>query len=211
MRLPRPAVPTSRVPSLALIALGAAVGLPCAASAQPQATRGPAALWEEHPGLTIAFAAGGLYSSVDRGIAGRDGFGFDAGTYLGVSSFALGVGYQRTVHTRRVAQSGVYEGFFIEPRLALPLGNVPFTPYAAARLVRVTPLLGSSDDDGRPRGVQLGGGAGVLVALAPRVRLDLGASYSRLRLDDSTPTVDGERSGNVAQARVGLVVGLGRR
>ena len=186
-------------------ALGAALALPLALPAQPQATRGPAARWEEHPGLTLAFAAGGLYTSLDRAPAGRgcfarDGFGFDAATYLGVSAFALGAGYQRTVHTGGAARSGVYEGLFVEPRLAVPLGDVPFTPYLSGRLVRLTPLAG--DDDG-PRGVQLGGGAGVLVALAPRVRLDLGGSYARVRLD-------GERATNAAQARAGLVVGLGR-
>jgi hypothetical protein len=201
---PRPRFATAHVArslSAALATLGAALALPLAASAQPQATRGPAALWEERPGLTIAFAAGGLYSSLDRAPAGRDGFGFDAATYLGVSAFALGAGYQRTVHTGGAGRSGVYEGLFVEPRLALPLGDVPFTPYVAGRLVRLTPLGG--DDDG-PRGVQLGGGAGVLVALAPRVRLDLGGSYARVRLDDD------RASSNAAQARVGIVVGLGR-
>ena len=200
---PRPHLARSfsaRPLSVALATLGAALALPLAASAQPQATRGSAALWEEHPGLTIAFAAGGLYSSLDRAPTGRDGFGFDAGTYLGVSAFALGAGYQRTVHAGGAARSGVYEGIFVEPRLALPLGDVPFTPYVAGRLVRLTPLTG--DDDG-PRGVQLGGGGGVLVALAPRVRLDLGGSYVRMRLD-------GEPGSNAAQARVGIVVGLGR-
>jgi hypothetical protein len=197
------------LPSLTLIALGAAAALPVAASAQ-RASPGPARIWEENPGVTVAFAAGGLYSNLARSAAGHDGFGFDAATYVGVSAFALGVGYQRTVHPNGPTASGVYEGLFVEPRVAVPLG-VAFTPYLAGRLVRIQPLLTGREENGRPRGVQLGGGAGVLVALAPRVRLDLGASYSRLRLDDPSRALrPDEASTNVAQARVGLVVGLGR-
>jgi hypothetical protein len=197
------------LPSLTLIALGAAAALPVAASAQ-RASPGPARIWEENPGVTVAFAAGGLYSNLARSAAGHDGFGFDAATYVGVSAFALGVGYQRTVHPNGPTASGVYEGLFVEPRVAVPLG-VAFTPYLAGRLVRIQPLLTGREENGRPRGVQLGGGAGVLVALAPRVRLDLGASYSRLRLDDPSRALrPDEASTTVAQARVGLVVGLGR-
>lgn len=201
----RPAVSVS----LALIALGAAA-LPRVAAAQPpRPDDAPRAPWEREPRVTVAFTAGGLYSSVDRSAAAHDGFGFDAATYLGVSDFALGVGYQRTVHERGgPAGSAVYEGLFVEPRVAVPLGYGAFTPYLAGRLVRIHPLRGSRD---QPRGAQLGGGAGVLVAVAPRVRLDLGASYGRLRFDAGSALVAGDPTTGVAQLRAGLLIGLGRR
>jgi hypothetical protein len=189
--------------SLALIALGAAA-LPRAAAAQVPLEPEPVPAWRERPQLTVGFSAAGLYSSIQQAAA-RDGFGFDAATWLGVNDFALGVGYQRTVHERGgAAGHALYEGFFVEPRVGFPLG-VPFLPYVVGRVVRIQPLRG----DGNPRGVQLSGGAGVLVAVAPRVRLDLGASYGRLRLDAASAAA-GDRSSNVAQARAGLVVGVGR-
>lgn len=170
--------------------------------------------WERRSPVHFAVGAGGLYQS-GRGTSSArvaDGGGFDAFGALGVSAFSLGVGYQRSEHRLPGAGRAVYDGVFVEPRVAVaPLRN--FTPYVAGRaafLRQRVPASAQSLADRRAL-TALGAGVGTLVWLAPSVQLDLAAMYTDVRgggRGAAGPGVFVGGTGSGAVLRAGLVLGL---
>ena len=141
-----------------------------------------------------------------------DGAGFEALGNLGVGAFSIGAGYLRTTHNLvNVSDDAVLSGPFVEPRLALPFYYRSFTPYVSGRIARLTARFDEPGGAVSATGTQLGGGVGMLVAIAPGVRLNMGLTYANLRLRDAEQggsrlpdtAVDG---GNLG-FRVGLSLG----
>jgi hypothetical protein len=141
-----------------------------------------------------------------------DGPGFEALGNLGVGAFSLGAGYVRTTHhLTDVTDDVTLDGPFVEPRLALPFYYRSFTPYLSARAARLTARADDAGGELVATGTQLGGGIGMLVALAPSVRMNLGLTYARLRLGDAerdgTRIPDSSADGSTLGFRAGLSLG----
>ena len=179
----------------------------------------PVAPWERRSAPTLALGGAGLYAGAREG-GGRlnDGGGFDVHASVGVSALSLGVGYQRS--TQGLPGTGTratLDGIFVEPRVAIaPYGN--FTPYVAGRIgfLRQDVPASTAWRASRERVTQLGGGAGVLVSIAPNVSLDLGALYTHVQDRDrgahdlALPARFEGGTGGAALLRAGLVIGFDR-
>lgn len=164
----------------------------------------------------VALEANGLFTTVRgdaRGIA-RDGTGFDAIASIGSGMFALGAGYQRSTHAETSnANRSVVDGFFLEPRLALPLAAGNFTPYVfgrAARLTRTVDAVNSS----KLHGTAFGGGIGTYFWLAPNVQLTSSVLLQDVRFDRDAvlgvPVFNDRAQGTQWGVRAGLSVGFDR-
>lgn len=198
----------------ALVALGSV----SAAHAQDAGDRVPPAPWERRSPVRFAVGGGGIYQSATGTAATRptDGTGFDVFGSLGVSSLALGVGYQRTQHRAPSADAArvVYQGLFVEPRFSVaPYRN--FTPYVNGRvsLLREQVSAGTGSAIERTSVVALGAGIGTLVWLAPSVSLDLGGMYSDMRVGSRSGRVagsGGRGTGRGVMLRAGVVLGFDR-
>jgi hypothetical protein len=193
--------------ALALVALAAP-----AAGAQDRLEQP----WERRARPSLSVEGAGLYSAINAGGGGAlgDGFGFDVQGNVGVSAFSLGVGYQRATQSiDGVSRRAVYDGVYLEPRLALPLGYGSFTPYLAGRVGRVR-LTTPDAVSGGGTGTWIGGGGGVLVSVAPGVQLNLAGMWARVNLSDRDDVaLDGrlvEGAGNGVLLRAGVVLGFDR-
>lgn len=105
-------------------------------------------------------------------------------------------------------------GVFLEPRYVLPATG-RLGPYISARLALTTLKLKIADVDiGDATGKTINGGGGVLVALSPRINLDVGATFGYTNFGDlmknNAPTGLKTGSGTNLIARVGLAIGLGK-
>lgn len=208
---PPGAVPALATLAAACVTVGAA--LPTAAGAQGA----PVPPWERRSAPTFALGAAGVYASPRGSGAGRvaDGAGFEAQGMLGVGPLALGVGYQRTVQpVRGAGVDATADGAFVEPRLAIaPFRN--FNPYLAGRVSFLRQRVPGTarNDETRTTATALGGGLGLLVALAPNVQLDLAALYQYVPENDEA--TGGARAplrvggGSGALLRAGVVLGFG--
>jgi len=180
----------------------------------------PVPPWERRSATRLAVGGAGLYQSA-RGASGtrvQDGGGFDLFGSVAVSSFALGVGYQRSQHGLPGAGTGraTDQGAFVEPRFSVaPFRN--FTPYVAGRLGFIRRSVPQSALYAAETNalVSYGAGLGTLVSVAPGVQLDLGAMYTRLDGGDQAggavvpgPFLGG--TGGGAMLRAGVVLGLDR-
>jgi len=220
--MPRPAPAPARTRSaLAATACALLPLLPALAAAQQRTDDRPVPPWERRGRTTLSVGAGGLYSGARTGGGARlnDGGGFDVHGAIGVSALSLGVGYQRSTQgLPGTGTNATVDGIFVEPRLAIaPYGS--FTPYLAGRVgfLRQDVPASARWTASRSNFTQLGGGAGVLVSIAPSVHLDLGALYTFVRDRDTrdvtalpvpAPFVGG--TGGAALLRAGVVVGFGR-
>lgn len=199
-------------PLVTLTTLGAAA----TARAQAADDSVPPAPWERRSPVRFAVGGGGIYQSARRTSDLADGGGFDVVGSLGVSSFALGVGYQRTQHRVSGAESGrvTYQGLLVEPRFSVaPFRN--FTPYVDGRVsfLRQQVSAGTVLTADRASFVALGAGVGTLVWLAPGVSLDLGGMYSDVRAGSRSGAVGGARVGSTGRGvmlRAGVVLGFDR-
>lgn len=166
----------------------------------------------------LALEAGGLFSSVRGDALGTagDGTGFDVVASIGSGMFALGAGYQRSTHGRAGTNNdAIVDGFFIEPRLALPVATGNFTPYVFGRAARLTRELDSGDDEPRVNGTGLGAGVGTYFWLAENVQLNTAVLWQDLRFDRSSglslPLLGSSRvEGSQWAIRAGLSVGFDR-
>ncbi len=149
--------------------------------------------------------AGGVFT---RGSADAtaDANGFEAMASVGSGLFSLGGGYQRTSVRRAAAgaPSDVLDGFFVEPRLALPIAAGNFTPYLFGRAGWLTSARTSGSTTVESSASQLGGGVGTLVWLAPSLQLNTAVVLLDTRAAGST--LDGRSFG----VRAGVTIGLDR-
>ena len=172
----------------------------------------PAAAQSALPTLSLE---GNVLYNTFQGRAFRDvgdGAGFEVLGNVGVGAFSLGAGYVRTTHhLTGVTDDVTLDGPFVEPRLALPFYYRSFTPYLSARAARLTARADDAGGELVATGTQLGGGIGMLVALAPSVRMNLGLTYARLRLGDAerdgARIPDSSADGSTLGFRAGLSLG----
>lgn len=213
--------PARRSSSSAALAVVALLG-PALARAQAGDASVPPAPWERRSPVRFAVGGGGIYQSASGASATRpaDGTGFDVFGSLGVSSLALGVGYQRTQRRASGAELGraTYQGVFVEPRFSVASFR-NFTPYVNGRVsflrqqLSAAPSAGTTAATERASVVALGAGIGTLVWLAPGLSLDLGGMYSDLRAGSrSGPTAGAfaSRTGRGVMLRAGVVLGFDR-
>jgi hypothetical protein len=160
---------------------------------------------------TLSLEGGGVYAAY-RGDGFRntnDGPGFAVQGNLGVSLFALGVGYVRTEHD--VAGSdddAVVSGVFVEPRLALPIAYGNFTPYLLGRVAWLDQTVGTGAGRVESTATALGGGAGLLLWIAPGVQINTSATYYGMRLTGDEDDAGRERrGGSGVDLRLGLSLG----
>jgi hypothetical protein len=205
-RIPNICIPRVRVVLPSLLLAVATVSIATVVEAQRRREPVPQ-LRRERP--MLAFEASGLFSSVRGqalGTAG-DGTGFDVMASVGSGMFALGGGYQRSSHARvGSTNSAIVDGFFIEPRLALPLATGNFTPYVFGRAARLTRALESGTDEPRVS-TAIGGGLGTYFWLAENVQLNSAILW---RTCDSI-VVGSNAARPAAGARRWLTVGDSRR
>lgn len=217
--------PPHLVPAVAAFAASFALAgaTPLAAGAQiapgdTGTSAAPVPPWERRSATRLAVGGAGLYQSA-RGATGsrvQDGGGFDVFGSVAVSSFALGVGYQRSQHGLPGVGTGraTEHGAFVEPRFSVaPFRN--FTPYMAGRLGFIRRRVPQSALYAAQTNslVSYGAGVGTLVSVAPGLHLDLGAMYTRLNGGDGSgatvvpgPFLGG--TGGGAMLRAGVVLGF---
>jgi hypothetical protein len=191
-----------RVCALAVLALSTAVGT---VDAQRRGRDWPPQQRRSSP--QFGLDAGGLFTRGSSSTTG-DAAGFEVMGSVGSGLFSVGGGYQRAA-VRAIApadrRSDVLDGFFVEPRLALPLAAGNFTPYVFGRFGWLTNRLeGVNNARFDESASQVGGGLGTLVWLAPQLQLNT----ALVALDTRAPRslLDGRSLG----LRVGVTVGLDR-
>lgn len=147
------------------------------------------------------------------------GFGAEAQLrYNSGSAISWGGGLQTTRHTWTDPEDNKWTldmiGLFLEPRYVLPVGGSGFAPYLAARLALTRQSVDVVGISGSAIGQTINGGGGVLVRLAPRVNLDLGATYGYTRFGrfsfEGSNTAFPNGSGTNLITRLGLAFGIGK-
>lgn len=192
------------------VALVAGTVLPAVAAAQdrtwpPQYRRDRAQFALEGAGSLASLRGNPIGNATDGG-------GFDVMASVGVSVLSLGAGYQRSQH-RLGSNDAVVQGFFFEPRLALPLAARNFTPFVFGRVSRLERSLDNTV--GRTStGTGLGGGLGTYVWIAPNVQLNTSVGWTDLRFgasdDVSVSPIGGRSTGSSWGVRAGLTLGFDR-
>lgn len=117
--------------------------------------------------------------------------------------FSVGAGYQRsTVFKSDAADlTGTISVAFLEPRYVVAVLGDRLAPYVAGRLgygallIRESPHITETS-------ITYGGGAGVLIALVPRVAIDAGGQYFVANFGG------GESTAGYVLARLGVSIGL---
>jgi hypothetical protein len=213
MPCPRPRLAARRWPAgrLALSTLALSLLVADAASAQdrswpPQYRRDRAQFALE--------AAGQLSQLNGNAVASAtEGSGFDVMASLGVSVLSLGAGYQRSSHRLGTGDATV-DGFFFEPRLALPLAARNFTPFVYGRVARLERSVPGEIGTLETRGTGLGAGLGTYIWLAPNIQLNTTVGWSEVRFGDPGVTagfpVAGRTTGNSWTVRAGVTLGFDR-
>jgi len=143
------------------------------------------------------------------------GYGVEGQVRYTPSALSLGGGVQWTTHnwTDGGEDSKLsLLGAFLEPRYVLPATD-RIGPYLSARLALTKlKLKVAGEEVGTATGTTINGGGGILVALAPRMALDIGATFGYTNFGDlennGTPTGLKTGSGTNLIARVGLAIGL---
>lgn len=117
--------------------------------------------------------------------------------------FSVGAGYQRSVIFKSDAAdlTGTISAAFLEPRYVVAVVGDRLAPYVAGRLgygsllIRESPHITETS-------LTYGGGAGVLIALVPRVALDMGGQYFIADFGG------GDGTAGYVLARLGVSIGL---
>lgn len=196
-----------RIRSLFALPAAAMVALPLAAQHR------------NTPSLSIE--ANGVYTGISQNVFRNvsDGRGGEAIVSLGIGNFAIAGGVSRTFHDVSAqpainlpalagADGGTMTSFFVEPRLALPLGVSNFTPYLYGRAGQSNFQYTTDGNDvgERQRALMLGGGAGVIVELFKGAALNLGGGYQWHRAGNSFGD-QSRPSGGGYMVRAGLMLG----
>jgi hypothetical protein len=159
-------------------------------------------------------AAGSLAALQGNAIgSATDGSGFDLLASVGVSVLSLGGGFQRSEH-RMGGDDAVVQGFFFEPRLALPLAARNFTPFVYGRVSRLERSVNNPLGRSSSYGTGFGAGLGTYVWIAPSVQLNTTAGWTDLRFGaadrPSTVPLDARTTGSSWGVRAGLTLGFDR-
>jgi hypothetical protein len=170
---------------------------------------------------SLSVQGSGLYLNLfGNAFEGADaGYGFEAQVRYTPSAFSIGAGLQYTSHP--VAGQDKHAklvGGFIEPRYVFSTSSSTFFPYLSARgyVVRLTSENPATTIKITSTGIAANGGGGVLVRVASRVNIDLGATYGYIKFNDfkiknQTNGIEGTSDGNHGSnivGRVGLTFGL---
>ena len=167
----------------------------------------------------------GVYGSAYDGM--KTGIGGEAQIRYNPGVLSWGIGAQYTTHdVEDPSLSGEtvgLAGVFVEPRYVVDVKSARFAPYLSARAAWLrqslsveTPVYGTVT--GSATGAQLNAGGGVLLSFAPRVNLDIGATFGYIHFGDYTITssATGQSasgstgSGQNLIARVGVAIGIGK-
>ncbi len=116
---------------------------------------------------------------------------------------SIGAGYQHSTVFKLAAAdlTGTLSVGFLEPRVVVVVLAQRMAPYLAAR-IGYGALLIRGTPSSRQESFTYGGGAGVLIAVVPRVALDLGGQYFVANFGS------GGGSAGYLLGRVGLAIGL---
>ena len=165
------------------------------------------------PQFTIEAAAnyqalrGNVYTDLN------DGRGAEAQFTVGISNLAVSAGYQRSWHdvigsapASGVPRQATISGFYVEPRLALPLAASNFTPYLYGRGGLLERAETIRDVEYKSNVTQLGGGLGSMIYLAKGVQLNLTGGYQFLRAGKRIAD-DTRANGGAFVMRAGLSLG----
>jgi hypothetical protein len=175
---------------------------------------------EAQSAQAISLQVSGLYNGVFGNVFDglQDGFGGEAQIRYTPGALSLGAGFQYTSHGLDLytESARLYGGFF-EPRYRIHTGSNVLAPYISARFSVLKMGFSGGDLSVSSDFIQLNGGGGLLYRIAPRINLDVGATYGYDRLGagtfrserdgpiDTFPT----RSGSNVVVRLGFAMGIG--
>lgn len=151
-----------------------------------------------------------------------DGKGFEAQVRYTPGALSFGLGFQYTSHG---IGNPVFPdlhvrlfGPFFEPRYRIRIASEVVAPYISGRFSIMTVNYSEEAFSVTSRFLQMNAGGGLLVRVAPRVNLDIGATYGYDRLGSGTlkvtigeTTADNavpKSSGGNIVIRVGLAIGI---
>jgi hypothetical protein len=158
----------------------------------------------------------GVYGDVFTGL--QNGFGGEAQIRYTPGALSIGAGFQYTNHgvENRPEDAHLY-GAFLEPRYRIHTGSNVVAPYVSARLSLLKVGFSGGDLSLTSSFIQVNGGGGLLYRLAPRLNLDMGATFGYNQLGSGTlksKSAGSERpiessSGSNLVVRFGFAVGIG--
>jgi hypothetical protein len=175
---------------------------------------------EAQSAQAISLQVSGLYNGVFGNVFDglQDGFGGEAQIRYTPGALSLGVGFQYTSHGLDIytESARLYGGFF-EPRYRIHTGSNVLAPYISARFSVLKMGFSGGDLSVSSNFIQLNGGGGLLYRVAPRINLDMGATYGYDRLGSGTfsserngpITTFPARSGSNVVVRLGFAMGIG--
>lgn len=192
----------SRITALSFVGLAAASTLG-AQSAQPFSVQFSA---------LYAGLSGDAYNNFHAGP------GFEAQLrYTHRSGFSFGAGYQYTTHEiDGVSSKGSLVGPFFEPRYTFDVrGHESLYPYVSLRLSSLKQKIDNQGYQTTASGFTANAGGGLLIRLAPRANLDLGATFGYTSFDDFVQVSGGQQTlvgktgtGSAFVLRTGISIGL---
>jgi hypothetical protein len=165
--------------------------------------------------LQASALVNGVFGDVFTGL--QDGVGGEAQFRYTPGALSVGAGFQFTIHELegRMENARLYGGF-IEPRHRIHVGSNVVAPYVSVRFSVLKVGFSGGDLSLSSTFMQLNGGGGLLVRLASRLNLDLGATYGYNRLGNGTlrrqssgtsVPVESSSGSNIV-FRLGLAIGL---
>ena len=184
---------------------------------------------EAQTGQRFSIQGSALYTN-HRGDGFRTmtaGTGFELQGRYTPGALSIGSGVQYTRHGDSEAKADGHDaainllGLFVEPRYVIATSSDRAAPYLSGRLVVATFDVKVDFSDGETlaftsNGLTANVGGGLLIRVANRVNLDVGATVGYASYQDTEGTVAGQPfnmemgSGRSVVARIGLAVGLGR-
>lgn len=164
--------------------------------------------WSAQVSALYAKLGGDAFNYIGSGIGGEA-----QGRYTMRNGFSFGAGWQYTKHNRYPSNANL-QGPFFEPRFTFVLGdNESFFPYASGRASFLEQSFNDQGISYSSSGGTLGVGGGVLIRLAPKLNLDLGATAGYTSFGDASfngTKFPGSQAGTGTNfiLRAGLAYGL---
>jgi hypothetical protein len=197
---------TRKIALLILVTVPVALSSVAAQSAQKLSVQGS--------GLYI-----NLFGNGFEGFA-EAGYGGEAQIRYTPSAWSFGAGFQYTSHDiKGRPENAKFVGGFFEPRYVFSTASQVLYPYLSGRfsVVRLTNDDNTFNLRTTATGYTANGGGGVLLRIASRVNVDLGATYgytkfSSFKQKDLSTGIesksDQSNSGSDIVARIGLTLGI---